>query len=117
MSALAAVLALLLVGAAKQPVQLFVDPMDSAARWPASGSDSVKASAALVPAADGKAIELSYDYGRVSGYAFLRREVKLDLPDNFEVRFRMRGSSEVPARVLPAACTSAPFLTPSSGTR
>ena len=66
----------------------FADPMDSAAQWPADASDSVTASSV----ASGGAVRLAYDYGRVSGYAFLRRKVDLDLPVNFELRFRMRGT-------------------------
>ncbi len=66
----------------------FADPMDSAAQWPADASDSVTATSI----ASVGAVRLSYDYGRVSGYAFLRRKVDLDLPRNFELRFRMRGT-------------------------
>ena len=82
----------LLLGAAPAPPAIFADPMDRAALWPSTGSDSVRASAVAVPGAEGRAVELRYDYGRVSGYAFMRRSAAIPLPPNFEVRFRMRGS-------------------------
>ena len=82
--------ALFLLGAA--PAPLFSDPMNSAAAWPAEGSDSVVASSRTVPGTSGNAIELGYDFGGVSGYAFARREAKIALPRNFEIRFRMRGT-------------------------
>ena len=74
------------------PEPLLVDPMDSAVKWPADASDSVTARADTVAAPKGKAVRMSYDFGDVSGYAFLRREVKRDLPPNFEIRFRVRGT-------------------------
>jgi hypothetical protein len=77
---------------AAAPAPLFVDNMDDASKWPAKASDSVAVSGAAVPGAVGRAVELRYDYGRVSGYAFMRRPVALELPRNFEVRFRIRGS-------------------------
>ncbi len=82
--------ALLLLGAA--PAPLFTDAMDSAAAWPAEGSDSVAASSRAVPGTSGKAVEMAYDFGGVSGYAFVRRKADIALPPNFEVSFRMRGT-------------------------
>ena len=73
MRRIAILAALLLVAAAPAPV--FADPMDSAAGWPAEGSDSVPASSR---AAGGGAVEMRYDYGRVSGYAFIRRKADAD---------------------------------------
>ncbi|MEO7504336.1 MAG: hypothetical protein ABIT69_04045 [Sphingomicrobium sp.] len=97
---MAIALAALLVGAALPPTPmpifadapLFADAMDDAAPWPAQGSDSVRGSSAAVPGALGKAVELHYDFGRVSGYAYMRRKVELTLPRNYEIRFRMRGT-------------------------
>jgi hypothetical protein len=86
-------LALIASPALAAPGALLSDPMDSAAYWPADASDSVTARVETVPVKqDGKALRLSYDFGDVSGYAFLLRKVQLDLPPNFEVRFRVRGA-------------------------
>jgi len=86
MRRIAILAALFLLGAA--PAPLFSDPMDSVAAWPAEGSDSVTASSR----AAGNAVEMAYDFGGVSGYAFVRRKADIALPRNFEVRFRMRGT-------------------------
>ena len=85
-----ALAALSLLGAAPPP--LFSDSMDNVAAWPAEGSDSVVASSRAVPGTSSDAVEMSYDFGSVSGYAFARRTTDLTLPRNFEIRFRMRGT-------------------------
>ena len=77
--------ALLLLAAANP---IFSDRMNDPAAWPAKGSDSVVASSRGV---GGSAIELSYDFDGVNGYAFIRRKADIALPRNFEIRFRMRG--------------------------
>lgn len=92
MRRIAVALAVLLLGAAPPDKPIFADTMDDAARWPAEGSDSVRASNAAVPGASGQAVEMRYDYGRVSGYAFMRRKAALTLPPNYEIRFKMRGT-------------------------
>ena len=90
MRRIAVLAALFLLGAA--PAPLFSDPMGSAAAWPAEGSDGITASSRAVHGTAGRAVELAYDFGGVSGYAFVRREADIALPRNFEIRFRMRGS-------------------------
>ena len=89
MKRLGIISALALIGAAPP---LFSDPMDNAAPWPAEGSDGVAASSQGVPGVSGKAVAMSYDFGGVSGYAFVRRKVDFVLPRNYEIRFRMRGT-------------------------
>jgi len=81
-----------LIGAAPAGRPIFADAMESAARWHAEGSDSVRAASAAVTGVSGKAVEMRYDYGRVSGYAFMRRDAALTLPRNYELRFWMRGT-------------------------
>ncbi|HMI41499.1 MAG TPA: hypothetical protein VK485_09755 [Sphingomicrobium sp.] len=91
MRRLFALSALILVSAAPAERPIFADGMENAALWPAKGSDSVAASSASVPGASGHAIALRYDYGRVSGYAYVRRTMAVELPRNFEMRFKIRG--------------------------
>ncbi|MGH6706398.1 MAG: discoidin domain-containing protein, partial [Sphingomicrobium sp.] len=91
MRRIAAVLALVLLGASPAP-PLFVDSMEQAAAWPAEGSDSVAASGRSVAGVQDRAVELAYDFGGVSGYAFVRRKADFAIPRNFEIRFRMRGT-------------------------
>lgn len=69
-----------------------IDTMDDASLWPAKGSDGVTASSMAVPGQEGEAVQLAYDFGKVSGYAFIRRPIALTLPHNYELRFRVRGT-------------------------
>ena len=89
MRRVAVLVALALIGAAPP---LFSDAMDNVATWPAEGSDGTTASSRAVPGAAGKAVAMSYDFGKVSGYVFVRRKADVMLPRNYEIRFRMRGS-------------------------
>ncbi|HEY5711799.1 MAG TPA: discoidin domain-containing protein [Allosphingosinicella sp.] len=79
--------------AAAQQARL-LDDFSQPANWRATASDGVTASAA--PFEGGLALD--YDFSRGSGYAVLRRALPLDLPENFELRFRVRG--EGPANNL-----------------
>ncbi len=81
-----AILAALALGGAAQPART-LDDFSDPARWPAAASDGVAASAR--PFEGG--VRLDYDFSRGSGYAFVRRPLPLDLPENFELRFRLRG--------------------------
>ena len=86
MRRLAILIAFALIGAA--PVPLFSDSMDDVTVWPAKGSDSVAASSRQ---ADGT-VEMRYDFGTVSGYAFMRRTADIAIPRNYEIRLRVRGT-------------------------
>ena len=70
--------------AAAQPLDDFHAP----AAWRASASDGV--AAASRPFEGG--LRLDYDFSRGAGYAVLHRALPLDLPENFELRFRLRGA-------------------------
>jgi hypothetical protein len=80
------VLALLGGSAAAQDSRL-LDDFGEAAPWRAAASDGVGVSSRPF---DG-GLRLDYDFTKGSGYAFLRRELPLELPENFELRFRLRG--------------------------
>jgi hypothetical protein len=64
-----------------------LDNFSAPAAWRAQASDGVDFSSR--PFEGG--LRLDYDFNRGSGYAFLRRDLPLDLPANFELRFRIRG--------------------------
>lgn len=89
---LGAALFLLSVSAMASPPAPPLDTMDSVSAWPAEGSDGVTAHAEPVAGHQGQAVRMAYDFGKVSGYAFLRKDVALPLPENFELRFRIRGT-------------------------
>ncbi len=80
------VLAFLGGPAAAQESRL-IDDFSQGASWRAAASDVVGVSSRPF---DG-GLRLDYDFTKGSGYAFLRRELPLELPENFELRFRLRG--------------------------
>jgi hypothetical protein len=86
-------LAALLFGPASlaDPGERVLDDFESQSAWKADFSDGVAATSSAAPGARGRGLRLDYDFTQGSGYAFLRRELPLDLPDNFELRFKIRG--------------------------
>jgi hypothetical protein len=91
MRAALALLAPLAIGAQAPPVPQTLDAFGAIAPWKASASDGV---VSQVAAADG-ALRLSYDFAKVSGYAFARRDLPVDWPDNFLLTLRVRGTGGV----------------------
>ncbi len=73
--------------------QELLDDFRHAALWSASASDQVKA-ALRVDASDGS-LCLDYDFGGVSGYAVMRRELPVAWPQHFELKLRFKGSGAV----------------------
>ena len=61
--------------------------------WKAGASDEVKAEVVRAPRSAGAAggLCLRYDFGRVSGYAVLRRALPIEFPANFALVLQLRG--------------------------
>ncbi len=70
-----------------------LDDFKNVALWQASASDQVRA-ALRVDASDGS-LCLDYDFGGVSGYAVMRRELPVEWPQHFELRLRFKGAGAV----------------------
>jgi hypothetical protein len=66
-----------------------LDDFSDPGAWQASASDEVRASVARAPQGG---LCLRYDFGRVSGYAVLRRALALELPPHYALRLRLRGT-------------------------
>ena len=64
-----------------------LDDFADISRWKVLPSDGIEA--AISPAEGG--LRLDYDFQGRGGYAVVRREIPLDLPENYEITFRMRG--------------------------
>jgi hypothetical protein len=71
-----------------------LDDFAAPAAWRAEASDGVTGT--MRPFDGG--LRLDYDFSRGSGYTYLRRALPLELPANFELRFRLRGQG--PANAL-----------------
>jgi hypothetical protein len=74
-------------GSAEARDSRLLDDFGKLAPWQAEASDGVGVSSR--PFEGG--LRLDYDFTKGSGYAYLRRELPLELPENFELRFRLRG--------------------------
>ncbi|WP_445190781.1 discoidin domain-containing protein [Sphingomonas sp. Tas61C01] len=68
-----------------------LDSFDAAGAWKAQGSDGVTA----IASARGGALRLAYDFGKVSGYAFVARALAIDWAADYEVTLRVRGTGGV----------------------
>ena len=69
-----------------------LDDFSDIAAWKAAASDEVKAEVVRAPASAGGGLCLRYDFGRVSGYAVLRRALPIEFPSNYALALRLRGS-------------------------
>ena len=72
-----------------------LDEFEDLTVWSANASDGVKASAESSSSVDGRAMRLNFDFGGVAGYAFARRKLPLDLPENYELSFYLRADAAV----------------------
>src|SRR5262249_19506589 len=95
--------AVMLAGAAltahsMEPPPRLLDGFDDLSRWHVSASDDVKASLRTMAGAEGNALCIDFDFGPVSGYAVVRRELPLEYPENYEFSFGLRGNA--PANTL-----------------
>ncbi len=89
-AALAVGLALLATAAQAQSTRV-LDPFESLTPWAADASTDVSSAISAVDGHDGRAMRLTYDFNGRSGYAFAARAIDLDVPDNYEISFWLRG--------------------------
>ncbi|RFP20507.1 hypothetical protein D0T25_14230 [Duganella sp. BJB488] len=68
-----------------------LDDFSNVALWQAQASDGVQSRAS---AADG-GLRLDFDFAGRGGYAFARRSLPLDLPENYEISFYIRADAPV----------------------
>jgi hypothetical protein len=68
-----------------------LDPFEDLAPWSADASTDVSSTISPVEGRDGRAMRLTYDFNGKSGYAFAARALPLDVPENYEISFWVRG--------------------------
>lgn len=68
-----------------------LDPFETLTPWTADASTDVSSAIASVDGHDGRAMRLTWDFNGRSGYAFAARAIDLDVPDNYEISFWLRG--------------------------
>lgn len=86
----AALASALLAGplAAGEPLRVAAGP---AAAWSATVSEGVEARAGAAPSSGPRAVRLDFDFRGRSGWAGLRTAMAVELPENWELSFRIRG--------------------------
>jgi hypothetical protein len=78
-----------LLGATPPPHAL--DDFDDLSRWKAVPSDGIEARISAADGVRGRSLRLDYDFQNRGGYAVIRRDLPLDLPENYEITFQLRG--------------------------
>jgi hypothetical protein len=82
-------------GAMAEDQARLLDGFETPGAWTADASDGVKASAVSTTGLSGRALRLDFDLGKSAGYAFVGRKLPLDLPENFEISFSLRGNAPI----------------------
>lgn len=90
----AAVLGTLFATPATAQSARVLDPFETLTPWTADASTDVSSSLSAVDGHEGRAMRLSYDFNGRSGYAFAARAFDLDVPDNYEISFWLRGEMQ-----------------------
>lgn len=86
-------LSLLLLAAAPPPRLL--DDFEDIATWKSTPSDGVSLALSQAPGVSGQALRLDFDFHGGAGYAVARKELAFDLPENYEISFRVRAEAPV----------------------
>jgi len=82
--------------AQSQPASLparVLDDFDSTISWTPHPSDGVSLKIGTSPGRNGKAMRLDFDFHGRAGYAIARRAIAMDLPDNYQFTFWIKGRS------------------------
>ncbi|HET6230290.1 MAG TPA: discoidin domain-containing protein [Longimicrobiaceae bacterium] len=74
------------------PLVRVLDGFDSIAVWKAAPSDGVSLALSADSGFDGRAMRMDVDFHGGGGYAVAHRALPLDLPENYEISFRIRGT-------------------------
>ncbi len=72
-----------------------LDDFESPGRWTAHPSDGVELRITTDTGRTGRALRLDFDFRGGSGYAIARRELPLELPENYEFVFWLRADAPV----------------------
>ncbi len=87
-------LSLLLFGAAA-PSPRLLDDFEDASTWKSAPSDGVSLALSNTDGFRGNALRLDFDFHGGAGYAVARKELPFDLPENYEISFRVRAEAPV----------------------
>jgi hypothetical protein len=86
----------LLAWAAEEVPQLqlrYLDEMENASEWRSLASDGVDASLHNAKGVEGSALVLEFNLNNTAGYAAATRKLPVQLPEDYEISFWMRGEA------------------------
>jgi hypothetical protein len=86
--------AALLLGAA-EPSSRVLDDFENIAGWKTAPSDGVLLALSQAEGTSGRALRLDFDFHGGAGYAVARKELPFELPENYEISFRIRAEAPV----------------------
>jgi hypothetical protein len=75
------------------PSAMIVDDFEDAGRWTAHPADGVELRIGSDTGSEGSALRLDFHFTTGSGYAVVRRDLALELPENYAFSFRIRGDA------------------------
>jgi hypothetical protein len=81
----------LAVRAAAQGPAVVVDAFEDLSPWTAMPASGVSLRLSADEGVRGRALRLDFDFGGGGGYAVAHRRLDLELPENYRLRFRVRG--------------------------
>jgi hypothetical protein len=87
-----------LLVAAVAPDTTLIDSFDSVTQWTTNPAAGVEITIHPDNGLHGRAMRVDFDFHGHPGYGIVRRELKLDLPSNYEFSFALRG--EAPTNTL-----------------
>lgn len=70
-----------------------LDPLDDVTPWSTAVSENVSASVHEARGVKGGAMVMEFDLARTAGYASAHRKLHVELPDDYEISFWMRGEA------------------------
>ncbi len=85
-------LAMIIMGAASTDLRI-LDELDDVTPWKAVASDGVIASVHAAPGVKGGALQLDFDFAKTAGYVAAARPFDVELPDDYEISFWLRGQA------------------------
>ncbi|HZM15974.1 MAG TPA: discoidin domain-containing protein [Candidatus Krumholzibacteria bacterium] len=75
------------------PASVLLDGFESAGAWSAHPADGVDLALGSDAGERGRCLRLDFDFHGGGGYAVARRQLELDLPENYAFTFRLRGAA------------------------
>lgn len=94
-AALPLLIALVSTGAGPVGETVVLDDFEDVSRWKAVPSEGVSLSLAADAGFRGRALRMDFDFQGRSGWAAARRAVPLEMPENWELSFRVRADAPV----------------------